>query len=63
MILALLLAPAALAQQPPAYDCQQSAGRRGFDFWLGSWRVRQFFEERDQDGRWQVWFDGYYTRE
>ena len=26
-------------------------------------RVRQFFEERDKQGKWRVWFDGYYTRE
>lgn len=24
--------------------------------------VRQFFEERDADGNWQPWFDGYYHR-
>lgn len=35
----------------------------------GSWtpledgRVRQFFEERDDTGEWQVWFDGYYSRQ
>lgn len=35
----------------------------------GSWtpltdgRVRQFFEEKDKHGNWQVWFDGYYARE
>lgn len=162
LLLALLAAPA-LAQQPPAYDCQQASAHRAFDFWLGSWRVsdaegekhygnntisseeqgcvlhehwtsatgstgssvnyyhpaqgkwhqqwndagatiitisgglegkvmamvgeiyylagkrtahfrgswtpledgrvRQFFEEQDKDGKWQVWFDGYYTRE
>jgi hypothetical protein len=25
-------------------------------------RVRQFFEERDDAGVWQTWFDGYYRR-
>ena len=25
-------------------------------------RVRQFFEEQDQQGHWQVWFDGYYSK-
>jgi hypothetical protein len=25
-------------------------------------RVRQFFEEQDATGKWQVWFDGYYSR-
>jgi hypothetical protein len=25
-------------------------------------RVRQFFEEQDAAGEWQVWFDGYYNR-
>ena len=35
----------------------------------GSWtpledgRVRQFFEEKDGEGQWKTWFDGYYTRE
>jgi hypothetical protein len=35
----------------------------------GSWtplpdgRVRQFFEEMDKEGVWQVWFDGYYAPE
>lgn len=34
----------------------------------GSWtplddgRVRQFYEEKDAQGQWQVWFDGYYRR-
>jgi len=34
----------------------------------GSWtplqdgRVRQFFEERDENGEWQVWFEGFYSR-
>jgi hypothetical protein len=22
--------------------------------------VRQFFEEKDDQGKWQTWFDGYY---
>ncbi len=41
------------------------AAERGF---RGSWtpledgRVRQFFEERDEDGSWQVWFEGFYSR-
>ncbi len=25
-------------------------------------RVRQFFEQRDAEGAWQTWFDGYYSR-
>lgn len=25
-------------------------------------RVRQFFEEKDDAGEWQVWFEGFYTR-
>ena len=25
-------------------------------------RVRQFFEEKDGQGKWQTWFDGYYRR-
>jgi len=35
----------------------------------GSWtpladgRVRQFFEERDEAGSWQTWFEGFYQRE
>jgi len=35
----------------------------------GSWtpledgRVRQFFEERDEKGKWTVWFLGFYVRE
>ena len=24
--------------------------------------VRQFFEETDDKGKWQTWFDGYYAR-
>ncbi len=34
----------------------------------GSWtpledgRVRHFFEERDENGEWQVWFEGFYSR-
>jgi len=39
---------------------------RGF---RGSWtplddgRVRQFFEERDETGEWQTWFEGFYSRQ
>ena len=29
---------------------------------LADGRVRQFFEERDSKGNWQVWFDGYYRK-
>lgn len=29
---------------------------------LGDGRVRQFFEEQDESGVWQPWFDGYYRR-
>ncbi len=29
---------------------------------LADGRVRQFFEEKDDRGKWQVWFDGYYRR-
>lgn len=25
-------------------------------------RVRQFFEEQDEQGEWQVWFEGFYSR-
>jgi hypothetical protein len=43
------------------------AERRQADF-RGTWtplpdgRIRQFFEERDGEGKWQPWFDGYYLR-
>jgi len=43
------------------------AEKRQADF-RGTWtplpdgRVRQFFEERDAEGVWQPWFDGYYRR-
>ncbi len=25
-------------------------------------RVRQFFEEKDAEGKWQVWFEGFYSK-
>jgi len=43
-----------------------TGGVRGF---RGRWtlledgRVRQFFEERDEEGSWSPWFEGFYTRE
>lgn len=46
-------------------DIYYLAEGRKADF-RGSWTplpdgtVRQFFEERDADGKWQPWFDGYY---
>jgi hypothetical protein len=42
---------------------QRSAAFRGRWTPLEDGRVRQFFEEKDQEGNWQVWFDGFYTRE
>ena len=42
---------------------QRSAAFRGSWTPLADGRVRQFFEEQDKKGKWQVWFDGYYTRE
>lgn len=29
---------------------------------LGDGRVRQFFEQRDTEGEWRTWFEGYYSR-
>ncbi|RLQ22320.1 hypothetical protein DWB85_08555 [Seongchinamella sediminis] len=29
---------------------------------LADGRVRQFFQEQDDDGNWQTWFEGFYTR-
>jgi hypothetical protein len=37
-------------------------GFRGRWTLLPDGRVRQFFEEQNEDGEWKVWFDGYYTR-
>ena len=45
LLISALLAPAALAQQPPAYDCTQTEAHRAFDFWLGEWQVS------DADGK------------
>lgn len=29
---------------------------------LADGRVRQFFQEQDSDGKWQTWFEGFYSR-
>lgn len=42
------------------------AAGRGF---RGRWsrlddgRIRQFFEEKGEDGAWNAWFEGFYSRE
>jgi len=38
-------------------------GFRGHWSRLEDGRVRQFFEERGDDGSWKTWFEGFYTRE
>ncbi len=40
-----------------------SHGFRGTWTPLPDGRVRQHFEQRDAEGAWQTWFDGFYTRE
>jgi hypothetical protein len=42
---------------------KRSAAFRGSWTPLADGRVRQFFEEKDNEGQWNTWFDGYYTRE
>ncbi|MEM8660013.1 MAG: hypothetical protein AAGF35_03915 [Pseudomonadota bacterium] len=39
---------------------QRRADFRGTWTPLADGTVRQFFEERDSEGNWQTWFDGYY---
>jgi hypothetical protein len=41
---------------------KRSAPFRGRWTPLKDGRVRQFFEEQDDQGQWQTWFDGYYRR-
>ncbi len=41
---------------------QRSAPFRGQWTPMRDGRVRQLFEEQDANGKWQVWFDGYYNR-
>ena len=43
-------------------DEQRSAPFRGRWTPMMDGRVRQFFEEQDATGKWQAWFDGYYSR-
>ena len=43
--------------QPP-----RSADFRGRWTPLADGRVRQFFEERDAEGEWQTWFEGFYRQ-
>jgi len=40
----------------------QSAAFRGSWSPLEDGRVRQFFEQRDENGAWQPWFEGYYRK-
>ncbi len=55
----------AMAMRGKVYYMQ--SGQRA-DF-RGTWtpqddgRVRQFFEQKDDKGEWQTWFDGYYAKE
>ena len=46
------------------YYLEKSVEREFRGTWtpLADGRVRQFFEERDEEGVWQVWFEGFYTR-
>ena len=41
---------------------KRSAPFRGTWTLLTDGRVRQFFQEQDQSGTWQTWFEGYYSR-
>jgi hypothetical protein len=41
---------------------ERSAPFRGTWTPLEDGRVRQFFQEKDAEGSWQTWFDGYYRR-
>ena len=41
---------------------ERKANFRGRWTPLDDGRVRQFFEEEDAQGDWQVWFDGYYRK-
>lgn len=41
---------------------QRVAGFRGTWTPLDGGRVRQFFEEQNNEGEWQTWFEGFYTR-
>ena len=44
------------------YKESLTKGFRGRWTPLPDGRVRQFFEEQNEAGEWEVWFDGYYTR-
>jgi hypothetical protein len=41
---------------------QREAGFRASWISLSDGRVRQTFEEQDEQGRWQPWFEGYYRQ-
>ncbi len=41
----------------------KTAALRGVWTPLGDGRVRQFFEQANEDGEWKTWFDGYYRRQ
>jgi hypothetical protein len=42
---------------------QQSFPFRGSWTPLEDGRVRQFFQQQDEDGEWQTWFEGFYSRQ
>ncbi|PLW68373.1 hypothetical protein [Pseudohalioglobus lutimaris] len=46
------------------YYLQRKATRPLRGQWtpLPDGRVRQFFQEQDESGEWQTWFEGFYTR-
>ena len=44
------------------HGTKREAAFRGTWTPLGDGRVRQFFEEKDAEGNWQTWFEGFYSR-
>ena len=53
-----------MALEGTIYYLSKSVERKFRGTWtpLGDGRVRQLFEEQDEQGDWEVWFDGFYSK-